>query len=229
MKCNPFRTSVNSALRLDSGFTLVELLVTLGIIGMLMLASGPAVQALSGAGSTTKAASDFSSVLTLARSFAVAQNTYVRVAIAEIATPGQEKLIVLPIFSADGSLEQGEALDMASVNIWPTVGRPLVLQSFRMAEGEVESALPATSGDDLTSASDIPNFRRIVPGVGSSPVNFSRCVQFDPSGEARIIKAIPSRHIKIPVDRVGARAGRNPFLLRVSPGNVRILRAGEGM
>lgn len=199
------------------------------MIAMLMALSGPAIQALGGAGSTSQAASDFSSVLSLARSYAVAHNTFVRVGIAEVTTPGSEKLVVMPLFAADGSLEQSTASDMADPARWPALGRPLILENFRLAEGEVDGTVPTTSGDDLTSGTDIPDFHRSVPGKGTALLRFDRCIQFNPTGEARTIVAIPSRHIKIPVDKIGGQAGRNPFLLRVSAGSIRILRAGEGI
>lgn len=214
--------------RSSSGFSLLELLVVIGLICILIAGAGPAIQALSGAGSTTKAAADISSLLTLARSFAIAHNTYVRVGIAEVKTPGEEKVIVMPIFSADGSLEKDTSTDMGSPLLWPSIGRPLVVRGIEMADGSVEGALPDTSEDDsiISAEGDIPSFRRVVSGVN---LEFTRSLQFNPTGDVRIIRSIPSRYVKIPLDRADGQAGRNPFLLRVSSGSVRILRVGEGI
>jgi len=64
-------------------FTLVELLVVMGIIVVMMAMVGPAMNALKGAGDMTQAASTISEMVQLCRSYAITKNTYVYLGIDE--------------------------------------------------------------------------------------------------------------------------------------------------
>jgi prepilin-type N-terminal cleavage/methylation domain-containing protein len=66
------------------GFTLVELLVVIAIIVLLSFLAVPAIQSLGKAGGFTKAVYDMADSLNLARSYAMAQNTYVYVGLTEV-------------------------------------------------------------------------------------------------------------------------------------------------
>jgi prepilin-type N-terminal cleavage/methylation domain-containing protein len=66
------------------GFTLLELLVVIAIIVLLSFLAVPAIQSLGKAGGFTKAVYDTADSLNLARSYAVAQNTYVYVGLMEV-------------------------------------------------------------------------------------------------------------------------------------------------
>ena len=66
------------------GFTLVELLVVIAIIVLLSFLAIPAIQSLGKAGGFTKGVYDMADSLNLARSYAVAQNTYVYVGLTEV-------------------------------------------------------------------------------------------------------------------------------------------------
>lgn len=70
--------------RFCQGFTLIELLVVIGIIGLLLGLSGPIVGALKGAGDLGKASVEIQGLFEQARSYAMANNTYVYVGLQEI-------------------------------------------------------------------------------------------------------------------------------------------------
>lgn len=67
---------VNLSRKIKSAFTLVELLVVMGIVLILIAALGPAVTAIKGAGDITTAAYSVSGAIEVARSYAIANNTY---------------------------------------------------------------------------------------------------------------------------------------------------------
>ncbi|PTY06031.1 hypothetical protein DB346_01310 [Verrucomicrobia bacterium LW23] len=170
----------------------------------------------------------------MARTYAMANNTYVRVVMAKstYGPYGATRLVILPIYSADGSLDQDSSTDMRDASKWPALSQAVVLDQMELSD-TINAIAPDTQNDALPgdTASDIADFIRRAPGLGSAELPFNACVQFQPSGEARVSKGIPARYIRIAVDGSGAKAGRNPFILRVSgaSGSVDVLRVGEQM
>ncbi len=66
-----------------SGFTLVELLLVIGIMGLMLALSIPALSSLKGGSDLSKSASDIQGILENARTRAMLQNTYVYVGFFE--------------------------------------------------------------------------------------------------------------------------------------------------
>jgi hypothetical protein len=181
-----------------------------------------------------KAIGDVSGHLQNARAYAMATHTYVRVAVAKVnANPGSVNpaSVFLSIVSTDGTLDDGAATDMADTSKWATLGKALVLDNLLLYDMDITS--PDTSGDAKPRSSDIPAFSRM---VGGRSVSFTGFIQFNPSGEARVMLAEPARYIKIAIDQPDPKdpslaRGRNPFILRLSGinGAVVALRKGEGI
>jgi len=198
-------------------------------MAMVMAFSGPAIQALSGAGSVNKAIGDLSGILQSARACAMATHTYVRVAVGKVdSNPGTANpaTVFLTMLSADGTLDAGT--DMANTSKWPALGKPLVLDNL-LVDDAIAGTSPNTSGDVLPSSSKISTFIR---AVGGQNVSFKAgFIQFSPNGEARVSLTEPARYIKIAMDKPGVQSGRNPFILRLSGinGTVKVLRKGEGI
>jgi type II secretory pathway pseudopilin PulG len=110
-----------------SAFTLLELLIVIGIIGLLMVLLVPAFTTIKGGTDATSAAYTIKGALDTARTYAKANNTYVWVGFFEedgsipsaspTATPGNGRIVISTVASKDGSTVYsgqilGPAVDM---------------------------------------------------------------------------------------------------------------------
>src|SRR5438874_4222309 len=73
-----------STLQRFDGFTLLELLIVIGIIGLLLVLIAPAFTTIKGGGDVTSAAYTIKGVLDTARTYAKANNTYTWVGFKEV-------------------------------------------------------------------------------------------------------------------------------------------------
>jgi len=96
-----------------AGFTLLELLVVIGIIAILMVLIAPAFTTIKSGADATSAAYTIKGVLDTARTYAKANNTYVWVGFFEedgsipsaspTATPGNGRIVMSTVASKDGT------------------------------------------------------------------------------------------------------------------------------
>jgi prepilin-type N-terminal cleavage/methylation domain-containing protein len=99
--------------RSPAGFTILEVLIVIGIIALLMVLVVPAFTNLKSAGDVTSAAYTVKGALDTARTFAKANNTYVWVGFFEedgsipsaspTATPGNGRIVISTVASKDGT------------------------------------------------------------------------------------------------------------------------------
>ncbi|HSI82856.1 MAG: Tfp pilus assembly protein FimT/FimU [Candidatus Methylacidiphilales bacterium] len=214
----------------SAGFTLAELIVVIGIVLTMSALTGPAIRSLSGAGTVNKASEDLARTVELARSHAMANQTYVRLCISDEVA---DTVVMLPIFSADGTLDADTAADMSDVKKWPAMNMPLILSQFSM-DDTINATAPSTTTDQLPSASNIAMVRRLVRGFGTDAagLRFNKFIQFNPNGEARIDKGITARYIKLALNKTkGYGKKDNAFIVRLSGvnGTINVLRKENGL
>jgi len=222
-----------SGLRARQAFSLIELLVVIAVMALMAAMSGPVLSSLTGAKSVGRAASDLSDMLQVARAYAMANRTYVRVGFAQVSVANMgfpsNAMVVWAFYAADGSLSNASAGDMADASKWPALSRPLILDRFISIN--VDSIAPNTVNDVVPTSSDIgPLTGRRINGLSVNP-RFDGFVQFSPEGEARVVVDSPARQIKIALDRSNGESGKNPFILRISGSNgiIQVLRKGSGI
>jgi Tfp pilus assembly protein FimT len=196
----------------------VELLVVLCIMLILGSLSGRALAALLGEGTINKNASDFSQILTLARAYAMANDTYVRVAMTELPPGGaysNDAVVVLCLYSSDGTTS----------GTWTKLNRVVALTNLTFNDS-LKGATPDTSNDVTPDTSTISPMTISMPALSNTPLTFSSFVQFSPIGESGIQASGTASHIKIGCSAATDLAQKNPFILRLSGANgtITILR-----
>ena len=110
-------------------FTLVELLVVIGLIVVLMALMGPAMNAIKGANDVTKTVYDLASTLEQARAYAIANHTYAWVGIGEFdasknasatpQVPGDGRVVIAVVASRDGTRGYDATNNNLAVPPWP--------------------------------------------------------------------------------------------------------------
>src|SRR5438094_3344424 len=183
-------------------FTLLEMLVVMGIIATLMVLVAPAFTSLKSAGDVTNAAYTIKGVLDQARTYAMANNTYTWVGFYEenvsSTTPGTAgigRLVMSIVASKDGTIpydpsnpsqinatkliQVDKLSKIENVHLWTHTDAPSGTGSTFDTRPNVASAY--CIGNSSPSNSTTP-FQYPV----GSPYTFMKAVQFSPGGEGRI-------------------------------------------
>src|SRR5207247_7460798 len=109
---SPLQRVDRSTLQRRAGFTLLELLIVVGIIGLLLALIAPAFTTIKGGTDVTSAAYTIKGALDTARTYAKANNTYTWVGFLEEdasqgstnpATAGTGRIVVSIVASKDGT------------------------------------------------------------------------------------------------------------------------------
>ena len=155
-----------------SGFTLLELLVVMGIIALLMVLVVPAFTSLKPGNDITTAAYTIAGALEQGRNYALANNTYVWVGFYEedttsltptTATPpysGKGRVVIATVFSTDGSkiYEDSDPVAQLPPTRIKQLGRLLKIEGIHITDiGAPPSPPPAgVSSDTLEGRPDWP-------------------------------------------------------------------------
>jgi prepilin-type N-terminal cleavage/methylation domain-containing protein len=193
-----------------SGFTLIELMVVIGVISLLMVLVVPAVSSLKGSGDLTDAAYTISGALEQARSHALGNNTYVWVGFYEEdaaqsstspATPGIGRVVISIVAAKDGTLIY-DPNGLATID--PTrltqVGKLIKIRNAHLSTftdgtgtGSTFDTRPPVTYDTARIGDATPPGASLTPfqypvgtPVPTAQYTFLKAIQFSPRGEARI-------------------------------------------
>jgi prepilin-type N-terminal cleavage/methylation domain-containing protein len=176
-------------------FSLLELLVVIGIMGMLFALSGPIVGALKGAGDFGKSTGDIQGILEQARAYAMANNTYVYAGIQEVnvinptASNGVGRVALGVVASTTGMrpyTNSPAALPVA--NIIP-LGKVRYFDNLHITNASSLSSsgnmTRPTANVDLSACGAQTTFSWTI--TGTTQYNFTNIVvEFSPQGTASV-------------------------------------------
>ena len=191
----------------EGGFTLLELLIVVGIIGLLMVLIAPAFTTIKGGTDVTSAAYTIKGVLDTARTYAKANNTYTWVGFYEedVSQPstnpptlGTGRLIMSIVASNDGTTvydpnnlapipatkltQVGKLTKIDNVHLWTHTDSPSGDGSSFGTRPNVASAYCIGNSGPADSATPF----QYPVGNGSAQYTFLKAIQFSPRGEVRI-------------------------------------------
>jgi prepilin-type N-terminal cleavage/methylation domain-containing protein len=176
-----------------AGFSLLELLIVIGIIAVLLVLIAPAFTSLKSAGDVTSAAYTIKGMLDTARTYAKANNTYTWVGFAGSIGPntvpdaitGQVEVAI--VASKDGTnLWSGNgSLPPASLT---QVGKMITLNNIHVGD----TGVPQNNGTEFESRATVDDDHRICTSANTpypftvQGTTFNKWIQFSPRGEALV-------------------------------------------
>ena len=196
--------------RRSSAFTLLELLVVLGIVGLLLVLVAPAFTTVKSSGDVTSAAYTIKGMLDTARTYAKANNTYTWVGFFEEdvsqgatspATGGTGRVVMSIVASEDGSkiydpinlgqqtltsglIQVGKLIKIENIHLWTHTDTPSGTGWTFDTRTNVASTY--CIGDASRSNSTTPFGYPVGNPAPTAQYTFVKAVEFSPRGEPRI-------------------------------------------
>jgi Tfp pilus assembly protein FimT len=176
-----------ASFRKAAAFSLIELLLVMGVMTLLMGVAVPAVSSLAKGSQMNQALSDVAGMLEMARQHATAQNTYVWVAFNdEAASQGADEQVRVAVLVSKSGADLstwGSDDTTASAASTQLIVKPRTFNQVKLSDATVFKSqitdLPAADASSLGAAS----FTIKVPGRQNEI--FTKAIQFTPTGEAR--------------------------------------------
>lgn len=174
-------------------FTLLELLIVIGIIAVLLVLLAPAFTNIKSAGDVTSAAYTIKGVLDTARTYAKANNTYTWVGFAGSIGPNAQQDAIT------GQVEVAIVASKDGTNLWSAnnslpaasltqIGKMITLNNVHIGD----SGIPQNNGTEFESRATVDDDHRISTSANTpypftvQQTTFNKWIQFSPRGEALV-------------------------------------------
>jgi prepilin-type N-terminal cleavage/methylation domain-containing protein len=175
-----------------SAFTLIELLTVISIIAILMALVVPAFTSLKSAGNVTSAVSTVRETLEQARTYAMANNTYVWVGFAGsvgATVTGQVSLVI--VASNDGTQLGTDSTSFSQLVVGTGPGTVTQISKLKRLENfhVGDAVAPTNDGTEFGNRPSVPaTYQVSSSGDTAHPftvqqTTFNRWIQFSPRGE----------------------------------------------
>ena len=176
-----------------AGFTLLELLIVIGIIAVLLVLIAPAFTTIKSGTDVTSAAYTIKGVLDTARTYAKANNTYTWVGFAGSVGPNT------PPPPITGQVEVAIVASTDGTNLWSAngallpasliqVGKMITLNNIHIGD----TGVPSGNGTEFESRETVDSDHRISTSANTpypftvQQTTFNKWIQFSPRGEALV-------------------------------------------
>jgi Tfp pilus assembly protein FimT len=197
-----------------TAFTLVELLVVVGVMAIMTALVVPAFTAMQGSANVTKTAYDVEGALELARTYAMANNTYSWVGFFEedptqsSGVAGTGRVVISTVASKDGTEIYANTGNLSM----PSAGLLQVAALVKLANAHLDTlastaiSRPVISSTEYQvgspafgeSDSGTPNLTTYnYPITGTAQYTFAKIIQFSPQGDATKIVDSPTQLMEI--------------------------------
>src|SRR6185312_7430027 len=123
--------------RSSSGFTLLELLIVLSIIGLLIVLIAPAFTTIKSGGDVTSAAYTIKGVLDTARTYAKANNTYTWVGFSGSIGSNVAGTVVLSVVASKDGTDLGTSVNQVGTRVDITAGVTPVGKVMRLENAHI--------------------------------------------------------------------------------------------
>lgn len=197
MHTPPVKVIAKTALHRGArAFTLIELLTVIAVMSVLVSLCVPAISSITMGGKWNQSLSELAGTLDQARQYAIAQNTYVWVAMHPTTdSVNGDELNVAVLASKTGTdpspwTSYGAVPnDQLDLIMKPKAFQQVKLEEAGFFKSDKVPSLPSTpstdAGNSPAQTSGAGFFKVTMPGT-SAPKGFTRVIQFTPGGEARI-------------------------------------------
>ena len=177
-----------------AGFTLLELLIVIGIIGLLLVLIVPAFTTIRGGTDVTSAAYTIKGMLDTARTYAKANNTYTWVGFAGSIGSTVTGNVTLSVVASKDGTDLGTSVNQVGTRVDITAGVTPVGKVMRLDNAHIgDTGNPTNNGTDFESRPNV-NINYRLGATGSQynsdyyfieqGTQFDRWIRFSPRGEA---------------------------------------------